>query len=95
MKTYQVEQFEIIARRAFNRVLLPNIGPDFDMATARVFIDQRGCLTIRDNHNELVFADISADSLQRILDAGGVHVMNPAIDVHPKLTRIPLGSVTH
>lgn len=95
MKTYQVEQFEIIARPAFNRVLLPKVGPEFNVATARVFIDHSGRLTIRDESFELVFSDISESSLQCVLKAGGVHVMNPAVDVHPKLIHIPLGVVAH
>ena len=95
MKTYQVDQFEIIARPAFNRVLLPKVGPAFDIDTARVFIDHKGLLTIRDDSSELVFADISESSLQCVLKAGGVHVMNPELDVHPKLIRIPLGIQTH
>lgn len=95
MKTYQVDQFEIIARPAFNRVLLPKVGPAFNVATARVFIDHKGSLTIRDDNSELVFSDISESSLQCVLDAGGVHVMNPELDVHPKLIHIPLGALRH
>lgn len=95
MKTYQVDQFEIIARPAFNRVLLPKVGPDFDVAAARVFIDHRGLLTIRDDRNELVFSDISETSLQCVLKAGGVHVMNPELEAHPKLIHIPLGTIAH
>jgi len=95
MKTYQVEQFDIIARPAFNRVLLPKLGPDFNLDTARVFFDQHGCLTIRDNDRELVFSDISEQSLRCVKDAGGVFVMNPELSVHPKLAHIPLSAVPH
>jgi len=95
MKTYQVEQFEIIARPAFNRVLLPKVGPDFNLETARVFFDHSGSLTIRDNDSELVFSDISEQSLRCVKDAGGVFVMNPAMSAHPKLANIPLSSVPH
>ena len=94
MKTYQVEQFEIITRQAFNRVLLPKVGPDFNTATARVFLKE-GQLTICDEQNELVFADISAQSLQCVENAGGVFVMNPDLQAHPKLVHIPLGAVRH
>ncbi len=91
MKTYQVEQFELITRRAFNRVLLPKISPELNVTDARVFFNNCGQLMIRDRQSELVFSDISMDSLRCVKEAGGVHVMNPAVDIHPKLIHIPLG----
>ena len=94
MKTYQVEQFEIIARPAFNRVLLPKLGPEFNIATARVYLD-KGSLTICDEEHELIFPEISERTFQWITEAGGVSVMNPDLAVHPKLAHIPLKQRTH
>ena len=95
MRTYQVEQFEIIARPAFNRVLLPKVGPEFNVQTARVFVDRSGSLTIRDDDRELIFSDISEQSLSCVVQAGGVLVMNPDVTVHPKLIHIPLSTATY
>ena len=90
MKTYHVEQFEVIARPEFNRVLLPKLAPDFDLENAHVRVMPDGTLSIKDRDSELLFANISEKSMQFIRDAGGVSVMNPACLTHPKLAHIPL-----
>lgn len=90
MKTYHVEQFEVIARPDFNRVLLPKVAPDFDLKHARVYVMPNGTLSIQNQECELRFDNISEKSIQFIRDAGGVSVMNPKCTEHPKLAHIPL-----
>lgn len=80
-------------RPAVNRVLLPKVGPDFDLANARVFLRSDGSMAIRDDYNELVFSNISQQSLDFVRDAGGVLVTNPSCQQHPKLIHIPLSQV--
>lgn len=90
MKTYRVEQFEVIARPEFNRVLLPKLSPEFDLESARVHLMPGGCLSIKDQDCEFIFSGISEKSINFIRQAGGVSVMNPACKAHPKLAHIPL-----
>lgn len=90
MKTYQVEQFEIIARPEFNRVLLPKVGPEFNLKDAQLFFGEAGTVMIRDQHSTLVFTNVSEKSLNYIRAAGGVSVMDPTLMSHPKLAHIPL-----
>jgi len=90
MKTYHVEQFEVIARPEFNRVLLPKLAPEFDLESAKLYLTPDGNLSIKDRECEFIFSDISEKSLQFIREAGGVSVMNPSCKQHPKLAHIPL-----